>query len=295
MASQSIASALLGVCSAPADVGYIRYMPPSTPAAIRIRDELQHTIGASISGATALQDPGSTISVGREAATRRLAKRPAAEVRRLGYTEGRELGRGGLGLVIEAMQQAFDRPVAIKRLLSSGDRITAMQFYAEAVIAAQLEHPNIVPIHDLLSDSKGTLALVMKRVEGTSWKSVLAGEPKPLEYHLEILLKVCEAVEFAHSRGIIHRDLKPENVMLGEFGEVSVMDWGCALAFGEREQHPVVPRAEEAEAIAGTPAYMAPEMVLLTPNRLGPASDVYLLGAILYEIVTGTQCIEAAP
>lgn len=247
---------------------------------------LAHTLGS------APRDAANTIATRPTRRLERLAAPPLA-IKRLGYDLGAELGRGGLGAVNLATQQAFDRAVAIKRLLVQDDRASAMKFYAEAVVTAALEHPNIVPVYDLLSDAQGHLQLVMKRVEGRTWKRLIhpeAGdEPRTLDDHLDILIKVVEAVSFAHDRGVLHRDLKPENVMVGRHGEVLVMDWGCAVAFGERESHPVVPRIEEIEHIAGTPSYMAPEMVLIEQRATGPHSDVFLLGAMLYEVLTGCR------
>ncbi len=242
------------------------------------------------------QDAEQTISTNLEA-TRRIVKSALADgIRRLGYEFGAELGRGGLGVVNLATQQVFDRPVAVKRLLGgSTDREAAMKFFAEALVTAQLEHPNIVPIHDLMANAEGQLQLAMKRVAGLSWRDLLhprtaehraQAEALSLDDHLDILLKVCDAVSFAHGRGILHRDLKPENVMVGAYGEVLVMDWGCAVAFGDHEQHPVVPRVEEITHLAGTPCYMAPEMVLVQVERIAPHSDVYQLGAVLYEVLT---------
>ena len=122
----------------------------------------------------------------------------------------------------------------------------------------------------------------MKRVEGTPWMKVI--RQKSLDENLEILMKVADAVAFAHSRGVVHRDLKPENVMLGEFGEVLVMDWGLAL-LAPRFRH--LGSIMQSGGMGGTPAYMAPEMASGPLERIGPASDVYLLGAILYEILAG--------
>lgn len=268
-------------------------MAPPRDLEATIRQHLE-----SLPGGTAADASQTIAGAAGRAATNRMERRGGPVVKRLGYDEQGELGRGGLGVVIEATQQAFDRPVAIKRMLHAHDRAAALHFYAEAVVAAQLQHPNIIPTYDLLADAEGRLSLVMKRVYGRSWRSLLRPrEPEDvaaaagyaLDDHLEILLKVCDAVGYAHSRGIIHRDLKPDNVMVGEHGEVEVMDWGCAVAFGEAEHHPVVPRVEEVERISGTPTCMAPEMVILHPNRLSPRSDVYLLGGILYDILTGTR------
>jgi serine/threonine protein kinase/Leucine-rich repeat (LRR) protein len=241
-------------------------------------------------------EPGKTIS-GNRTATQDLPKNSLTlNVHALGYQVGKELGRGGLGLVSSAKQLIFDRSVAIKRLLTGAtDPDASMKFFAEALITAQLEHPNIVPIHDLITDSEGQLQLVMKRIEGLSWRDLLYPRNKEhlarahdfaIDDHLDILLKVCDAVSFAHQKGILHRDLKPENVMVGTFGEVLVMDWGCAVAFGNGGHHPVVPHIDKAPQISGTPSYMAPEMALEQTERIGPHSDVYQLGAVLYEVLT---------
>jgi len=218
-------------------------------------------------------------------------------VRRLGYVIGQELGRGALGRINCATQQVFDREVAVKRLLKNGvDHDASLRFYAEAIITSQLEHPNIVPIHDLLADADGSLQLVMKRVEGVAWKDLLRprrpehvkrAEQLSIDDHIEILLKVCDALAFAHGRGILHRDIKPENVMVGAYGEVLLMDWGCGIAFGKSEHHPIVPHIDEITQITGTPSYMAPEMALIRAPTIGPHSDVYQLGAVLYEVLTG--------
>ena len=153
------------------------------------------------------------------------------------------------------------------------------KFLTEAIVTGELEHPNIVPVYDLGKDAGGALFYSMKHVKGTPWDRVIAG--KSVAENLKIWMKVGDAVAFAHSRGIIHRDLKPENVMLGGFGEVLVMDWGLALMVGS-------PAARRAD-MAGTPAYMAPEMAVGPPDEIGFSSDIYLLGAILYEIVTGKK------
>lgn len=195
------------------------------------------------------------------------------------------LGQGGMGVVYAARQASIDRTVAIKMLKPNmtGDAVQRNKFLAEAVITGDLDHPNIVPIYDLGKNDEGALFYAMKCVKGTPWDEAI--QKKSLVENLEILLKVCDAVAFGHSRGVIHRDLKPENTMLGGFGEVLVMDWGLALPFGKFEKsRSITPSA----SMGGTPAYMAPEMATGPFDKMGPSSDIYLLGAILYEIITGS-------
>lgn len=200
------------------------------------------------------------------------------------FTLCRKIGEGGMGEIHEATQQALGRTVAVKvlNLSRASSASGAEKFKAEAAVTGNLEHPNIVPIYDLGLDDEGEPFYAMKKVNGKPWAKALEG--MSLQENIEILLKVCDAVAFAHSKGVIHRDLKPENVMLGEFGEVLLMDWGLAAGIWAESKAPAVTYAD---AIAGTPAYMAPEMALGNEDMIGVLSDIYLLGAILYEIITG--------
>lgn len=194
------------------------------------------------------------------------------------------IGEGGVGVVYAARQASINRTVAVKMLKESieEDQDHRTKFLTEAVVTGDLEHPNIVPIYDLGASESGALFYAMKRVHGTPWSAVLPN--KTLGENLRILMSVADAIAFAHARGIIHRDLKPENVMLGDFGEVLVMDWGIALSTPTFEKSGVI---TQSASMGGTPAYMAPEMATGPAEAIGPASDVYLLGAILFEIVTG--------
>lgn len=205
----------------------------------------------------------------------------------------RVLGRGGMGVVYQARQASIGRSVAVKMLNPAIDDNAKLQqkFVEEAAVTGELDHPNIVPIYDLGRTAQGLLFYAMKEVRGIPWKAVL--HDRTVTENLHILLRVADAVAFAHSRGVVHRDLKPENIMLGEFGEVLVMDWGLAL----------VDSAKSSASIGGTPCYMAPEMVTGPTSAIGAHSDIYLLGGILYEIVTGTPphmeensrlCLQAA-
>lgn len=204
-----------------------------------------------------------------------------------------QIGKGGMGVVYAAKQKSLRRRVAVKTLkrdIGQRDDDRA-KFLSEAVITGVLDHPNIVPIHELGQTEDGTLFYSMKCVTGTEWHKVVRNKTEA--ENLEIFLKVADAVAFAHSKNVIHRDLKPENVMLGEFGEVLVMDWGLAVDLNRKEEF----------TMGGTPAYMSPEMAKGPLDRIGKCSDVYLLGAMLYEIVTGfpphaastiTECLVAA-
>ncbi len=194
------------------------------------------------------------------------------------------IGEGGMGVVYAAHQSSIARTVAVKMLKPSA-KVREEQrdkFISEAVVTGELDHPNIVPIYDLGSNDEGALFYSMKRVRGTPWDKVL--QQKQLDENLSILLRVADAVAFAHAGGVIHRDLKPDNVMLGDYGEVLVMDWGLARI---TPQFAHVDSVYQADSLGGTPAYMSPEMAKGPVESIGKTSDVYLLGAILYEIVGG--------
>ena len=198
------------------------------------------------------------------------------------------LGRGGMGEVWLAEQRSLARSVAVKLPLGAGDR-HAHALLAEARVTGNLDHPNIVPVHALGLADDGRPVLVMKRVVGATLQALAADAAHPawpelLARHgdretalVETLARAADALAFAHARGIVHRDLKPENVMVGAFGEVYVMDWGCAVAMDARTPH----------ALAGTPAFMAPEMIDATRGPLDARTDVYLLGATLHGALTG--------
>lgn len=194
------------------------------------------------------------------------------------------IGEGGMGVVYAARQSAIARTVAVK-MLKGNDEQTLEQrekFISEAVVTGELDHPNIVPIYDLGSNDSGALFYSMKRVRGTPWDEVFKGNS--LDENLNILLRVADAIAFAHANGVLHRDLKPENVMLGDFGEVLVMDWGLARISAD---FPNAEAVSQSDVMGGTPAYMAPEMATGPVDEITTASDIYLLGAILFEIIVG--------
>ncbi len=210
------------------------------------------------------------------------------------------LGQGGMGIVYRGKQLDLGREVAIKRVAASGPHRLSLRrnLLSEAVATGGLEHPNIVPVHTMMEEAGGELFLVMKLVGGQTLADRLAADRERasiahLVRYVEILLAVSNAIAFAHSsRSIIHRDLKPENIMIGEFGEVLVMDWGIAVRCDEPAEDgagiaEVVPYKSSQTEIVGTPVYMAPEMAEGRGNDLGPWTDTYQLGAILYEILVG--------
>jgi serine/threonine-protein kinase len=207
------------------------------------------------------------------------------------------LGEGGMGRVLLAHQRSLARDVAVKVLKNGADDESLVgSLLAEARLMGHLEHPAIVPVHALGRDPEGRPVLVMRRIEGAPWSELLRSDVHPVweklaslpaerrAAHLEILLVVCNAAHFAHSRGVVHRDLKPDNVMIGGFGEVYLTDWGIGLPLGAVPDTP-----PEAPILVGTPAYMAPEMARGDPREVDARTDVYLLGAILHEILTGTH------
>ncbi len=199
------------------------------------------------------------------------------------------LGEGGMGLVRLAKQHAIGRQVAVKTLRADlDDPKYALQLLREAWVTGALEHPNIVPIYSVGVDGDGHPIIVMKRIEGQPWSEVIHSGDRDLKWHLETLMQVCRAVELAASRDIVHRDLKPDNVMIGEFGEVYVLDWGIAVTLGDDRDGRLL-RAADVRGVSGTPGYMAPEMVQETGADLNPRTDVYLLGAILHEILTKSK------
>ncbi len=204
------------------------------------------------------------------------------------------LGEGGMGRVDEVYDGLLGRCVAKKTLLPGTDESRAVHLIAEAQTCAQLEHPSIVPLYDIGSDERGRPFYTMRVVRGRTLRDLLAAnadptnEAVPLAKVLGILRLVCLAVDYAHSRGVVHRDLKPDNVVLGEFGEVYVVDWGIAHV---REGSSVY-RTSSGPVLAGTPGYMAPEQI----SRLDVdgRADVFSLGVMLYEVLCGTSPFAAA-
>jgi len=245
------------------------------------------------------------------------ARRFAERFERLG-----EVSQGGIGCIDAALDPVIGRRVAIKTLrpeVKSEAPITT-KFADEAQITGQLEHPNIVPIYDLCEDEGGPF-IVMKLIRGKSLSELVdeirqsPGRPEQLQRFIQTLIKLCDALSFAHSRGVIHCDVKPANVMVGDYGQVYMMDWGIALPLSSRDQSEsgmlssslpvrsiralldatdrnslvrVTPGPDENSShIRGTPAYMAPEQLHRRNDQIDERTDVFGLGGILCEILTG--------
>ncbi len=223
------------------------------------------------------------------------------------------LGAGGMGEVWLAEDSIVGRQIAVKKIRNAGhptNQGIEARFLFESQVMGRLEHPCIVPLHDFGRDDAGDLYSVMKLVNGQSLKQRLKDFhqtksddwPNDVEFRrlLEIFQRICYAVAYAHSRGVLHRDIKPDNIMLGKYNEVMLLDWGLAKALGHSEaDHNVQPErildrpvsgnssATRAGAIMGSPVYMAPEVAAGKSGAVDERTDVYLLGATLYEVLTG--------
>jgi serine/threonine-protein kinase len=193
-----------------------------------------------------------------------------------------ELGRGGMGVVFKARQKSLDRPVALKMILAShlASEDQVRRFLAEARAAAQMRHPNIVSIYDA-GQIGAQHFFAMQYVDGPSLAARLAQQPLEIDEAVRLVAHVARAVDHLHDMGIVHRDLKPSNILLDQSGAPQVTDFGLAKAFFSDEQ------LTQTGVIAGTPSYMAPEQAAARSEQIGPRSDVYALGVVLYELLTG--------
>ncbi len=209
-----------------------------------------------------------------------------------------EIARGGMGAIRRLYDEQLRRRVALKAMTPelASDAASAQRFLDEARITGLLDHPNIVPIHDLVVDDKGLASYTMKLVKGQTLTELIAAQKthRDLENILECLIKVCDALSFAHGRGVIHRDLKPDNIMVGTHGQVYVMDWGLALVQGESRA--IVDGAPEPDGmVVGTVAYMSPEQARGLVSKTDARTDVFGVGAMLYKALTGSPPYPGEP
>jgi serine/threonine-protein kinase len=193
-----------------------------------------------------------------------------------------ELGRGGMGIVYKARQKSLDRIVALKTLLAEHflNPVVLSRFLAEARTAASLAHPNIVKIYQVGECDAGPY-FVMEYIDGQSLDTLIQERTVPISWALSLMVTVTEAVHFAHTKGVIHRDLKPSNIMIDKLRRPVVMDFGLAKFVGQPSS------LTHHGTVMGTPAYIPPEQAGEDASLVGPASDVYSLGGILYTLLTG--------
>lgn len=307
---------------------------PETPVprSPSVSEFLAHKLGVSHDPSISLQAPPATVAASQmfftaDPATPSIERMDWSNLApvKTRYQITTLIGHGGMGSVFEAWDHELRRVVAMKVLRSlvipvgeSSKRgpetpqqaLALTRFLQEAQILGQLDHPGIVPVHDLGIDASGQLFFIMPLVRGEDLGKVFrrfreGTSGLGLMRVLSMILKACDAVSFAHSRGVLHRDLKPSNIMVGQFGEVYVMDWGLAKVIGGMTHSDALPDAASVEnpvpaqarpvphfetqqgTTMGTPSYMPPEQAAGQLQELGPPSDVYAMGAILYHLLSG--------
>lgn len=204
------------------------------------------------------------------------------------YELQEEIGRGGMGVVFRARQISLDREVAVKMILRGrlASEIDHSRFLSEASSTARLQHPNIVPVYEV-GDIEGRPFFSMKFIDGETLGDKLADGPLPEREAAELLVSISRAVGFAHQQGVMHRDLKPSNILIDSSGNPMVSDFGLAKRFGVENE------LTRSGVVVGTPSYMSPEQASGRRDSVGPASDIYSLGCILYHALTGRPPLVA--
>ncbi|APR79329.1 serine/threonine protein kinase [Minicystis rosea] len=298
-----------------------RKAPPREPARLpssgrsRDGDTLPESISKAISAGTVETSAGDTEPIEPRALPEALAEAdllsPESASPWHRYEDLGPIGMGGGGEVRRVRDRLMDRTLAMKilRADAAASPVKRARFLAEARLSARLQHPGIVPIHDCGAMPDGRLWFTMTEVRGQTLRRTIdaayAAEPSglsPVELRrlVEVYARACEAVAYAHRQGVVHRDLKPDNVLVGGLGEVYVVDWGLARPLDELDTASGMTadasrrsaRFTLTGSIVGTPAYMAPEQARGETARIGTPSDVYALGAVLYEILCGARAYE---
>jgi eukaryotic-like serine/threonine-protein kinase len=219
------------------------------------------------------------------------------------FEELHQLGKGGMGEVVLLKDNDIERLVALKRLPQGAGADQLLRFVKEIRTVGQLDHPNIVPVHDVGVDDRGRYYFVMKHLQGETLESIIRrlqqGDPEAhahftFQRRTQIFLSILQALAYAHRKGFIHRDLKPANIMVGPFGEVTVMDWGLARRMRSSEEPERAGAASPREvdalqtqegSVLGTPLYMSPEQVYGEHSSLDARSDVYSLCVLFHELL----------
>lgn len=293
--------------------GTLAGIAPPAPAPV----DLDETVDAAALGSSpaASASPVVTAAGRSTVLPRRKSAAVASPEQRPRFDRVRLLGEGGMGQVELARDNDIRRTVAVKRLHADAQSEAALLRFADEVrIVGQLEHPAIVPVYDVGRDESGQVYLVMKHLSGETMEQIIeklrAKDPAyaerfSLEHRVHLFMGVIDALRFAHARGVIHRDLKPANVMIGPYGEVTVLDWGIAKPVKSKQETDVQPldrtavdtqdsRLQETQfgSLAGTPLYMSPEQAAGRNAELDERSDVYSLCVLFYEWLTLQHPLE---
>lgn len=249
-----------------------------------------------------------------------LNPRVTALIEKLGYLQKTQyssienIAEGGMGSILRVFDERLQRHIALKLVKVGNDdeaEENIARFIQEARITAQLEHPNIMPVHELGMDDYGNIYFAMKEIKGESLEDLLRNIIRfpamrvPLSHLLDIFLKILDGLSFAHSKGVIHRDLKPGNIMLGAYGEVLILDWGIAITKNNRQheknvsieernaqlakianERANIPFQTMAGCVLGTPEYMPPEQAMGLREEIDERSDIYAIGIIMYQMLT---------